>query len=104
MADETHVAPMSCQYAIPMGELAGRNAVAELLGDIPQPFAQPHYVTCLDLGAAGALFMQGWDRAVKLTGFWAKVMKETINTQLIYPPQADPGTAERYPRREARAA
>jgi hypothetical protein len=37
---------MSCQYAIPMGELAGRNAVAELLGDIPQPFAQPHYVTC----------------------------------------------------------
>ena len=86
MADSEHVAPMSCQHAIPMGEQAGRNAVAELLGGPLVPYAQPDYVTCLDLGAWGALFTQGWDRRVKLIGHWAKVMKEAINTRLIYPP------------------
>jgi len=87
LADAEHVAPMSCQYAIPMGDLAGRNAVAELVGVPPAAFSPPGYVTCLDLGAWGALFTQGWDRQVKLTGLWAKVMKETINTRLIYPPR-----------------
>jgi hypothetical protein len=29
--------------------------------------------------------MQGWEREVKLTGFWATLMKQTINTRLIYP-------------------
>jgi hypothetical protein len=37
------------------------------------------------MGEAGALFMQGWEREVKLTGFWGKMMKQTINTRLIYP-------------------
>jgi len=90
MADATHVAPMSCQFAIPMGERAGSNAVAELLGQAPMPYSQPNYVTCLDMGEAGALFMQGWERDVKLTGFWAKMMKQTINTRLIYPPGSAP--------------
>jgi NADH dehydrogenase len=85
MADATHVAPMSCQYAIPMGERAGSNAVADLLGQPPTPYLQPNHVTCLDLGGAGALFMQGWEREVKLTDFWAKTMKQAINTRLIYP-------------------
>jgi NADH dehydrogenase len=87
MADEEHVAPMSCQYAIPMGERAGENAVADLIGLPAAPYAQPDYVTCLDLGEAGALFMQGWERDVKLTGIWAKRMKQTINNHLIYPPR-----------------
>jgi len=86
LADGEHVAPMSCQYAIPMGERAGRNAVAELSGREPSRFLQPDYVTCLDLGDWGGLFTQGWDRQVHLTGFWGKVMKQTINTWMIYPP------------------
>jgi NADH dehydrogenase len=89
-ADGEHVAPMSCQLAIPMGETAGRNAVAELLGapTALAAFSWPQYVTCLDLGDRGALFTEGWDRRVRLTGFWAKVLKQTINGRLIYPPRA----------------
>ena len=85
-AHGNHVAPMSCQCAIPMGEIAGHNGAAELLGAATHAFSQREYVTCLDLGEAGALFMSGWNRTVRLTGFWAKVMKQTINTRLIYPP------------------
>lgn len=86
MADAGHVALMSCQHAIPMGDVAGRNAVADLLGLPLVPYHQPDYVTCLDLGAWGAIFTRGWDREVALTGFWAKTMKRTINRRLIYPP------------------
>ena len=100
MADADHVAPMSCQYAIPMGERAGANAAAELLGLPPAPFAPAGYVTCLDLGEAGALFMEGWERAVRLTGFWATLMKQAINTRLIYPPRG----REVFSARAARAA
>jgi NADH dehydrogenase len=86
MADAGHVTPMSCQYAIPMGDLAGRNAVADLAGRELTRFAPAPYVTCLDLGEWGALFTQGWERRVHLAGFWGKQMKETINTRMIYPP------------------
>jgi len=85
MTDVDHVAPMSCQYAIPMGDRAGTNAAADLLGQPAADFVAASYVTCLDLGEAGALFMQGWDRVVTLTGFWGKAMKQMINTRLIYP-------------------
>lgn len=84
-ADRDHVLPMSCQYAIPMGERAGRNAVAELTGGAPAPLAPAPYVTCIDLGDWGGLFTEGWDRRVRLSGFWGKVMKESINTRLIVP-------------------
>ena len=82
-----HVAPMSCQCAIPMGEIAGANAAAELVGGRLARFSHSAYVTCLDLGDAGALFMEGWNREVRLTGFWAKLVKQLINTRLIYPPR-----------------
>ena len=82
----TQIVPMSCQCAIPMGEIAGRNAAADLLGLPLVPYGHPHYVTCLDLGPAGALFMEGWQRDVRLSGEWAKVLKESINQRLIYPP------------------
>jgi len=86
-ADEQgHVTPMSCQCAIPMGEAAGTNATRDLLGAPLAEFWYPDYVTCLDLGAAGALFMEGWDRQVRLDGYWGSVMKESINQRLIYPP------------------
>jgi len=89
MAGRTHVAPMSCQHAIPMGDRAGKNAALALLGRSADtaPYAQSDHVVCLDLGAAGALFVEGWNEAaeVKLTGLWGKHMKEMINTRLIYP-------------------
>ena len=87
-AGASFAAPMSCQYAIPMGTLAGSNAVRDLLGLRLAALATPPYVTCLDLGDAGALFTEGFGehREVKLTGYWAKVMKETINRRQIYPP------------------
>jgi NADH dehydrogenase len=88
MLADGHVAPMSCQYAIPMGEIAGVNGVADLCGAPLEAFTSAPYVTCLDLGDAGALFTEGWDREVKLTGSWAATMKRTINQQLIYPPAA----------------
>jgi NADH dehydrogenase len=84
--DGEHVAPMSCQYATQMGRVAGHNAFAELCGDAPQPFSPRPYVTCIDLGAAGALFTSGWNRDIQLTGYWASIMKQTINQRLIYPP------------------
>ncbi len=94
MADAHHVALMSCQHAIPMGAAAGRNAVAELTGGAPAAFSAPDYVTCLDLGEWGAVFTQGWERQVTLEGGWAKHMKRTINTRLIYPPRADGASAD----------
>ena len=87
-SDGGHIAPMSCQCAIPMGAVAGGNAVRDLLGLRPEEFEHTQYVTCLDLGGAGALFMEGWSREPKLTGFWGKTMKQAINTRLIYPPRA----------------
>ena len=89
----SHVAPMSCQYAIPMGRTAGLNAIAELCGHHPQPFSTKAYVTCLDLGGADAVFTSGWERDVRLTGYWAAVVKQTINQRLIYPPLRAPQSA-----------
>ena len=91
--DGQHVAPMSCQYATQMGRTAGFNAFADLSGHAPQPFSPRPYVTCLDLGGAGALFTSGWERDVQLSGYWASVMKQTINRRLIYPPITGTGVA-----------
>ncbi len=56
--DEGNYALMSCQHATRMGAFAGNNAAAELLGVPTRPYHQKAYVTCLDLGEAGALFTQ----------------------------------------------
>lgn len=45
-------------------------------------------MTCLDLGAWGAVYTEGWDRQVKYVGQEAKALKTQINTQWIYPPVA----------------
>ena len=50
-------------------------------------------MTCLDLGAAGALFTEGWDRKVKYVGEEAKKLKHEINTVWIYPPRAERAAA-----------
>ena len=66
--DEGNYAFMSCQHAQNMGRFAGHNAAADLLGTAPIPYSQPKYGTCLDLGAWGAVYTEGWDRQVKLVG------------------------------------
>lgn len=86
-------AAMSCQHAIALGRYAGNNVAADLLGVAPMPYSQPKYVTCLDLGAWGAVFTEGWDRQLKLVGQEAKDLKTQINTVWIYPPAADRATA-----------
>ena len=87
--DEGNVAAMSCQHALSLGRVAGYNAVAELVGLPLHVYRQPKYVTCLDLGAWGALYAEGWDRQVKLTRAEGKAVKRTINTEWIYPPAPD---------------
>ncbi|MEU8249274.1 FAD-dependent oxidoreductase [Nonomuraea sp. NPDC048916] len=89
MADSDHPTLQSCQYAIPLGRYAGHNAAADLLGRPSLEFAPQPYVTCLDLGAAGALLTTGWERSVKLTGGSAKDLKRTIVEKRIYPPLDD---------------
>ncbi|MNZ33430.1 NADH dehydrogenase-like protein [compost metagenome] len=86
-------AVMSCQHAIVLGRHSGNNVAADLLGVEPTPYSQPNYVTCLDLGAWGAVYTEGWDRQVKLLRKEAKDLKTQINTTWIYPPAADRATA-----------
>jgi NADH dehydrogenase len=71
-----------------MGRLAGANVVRSLLGRPLSRYTPPPYVTCLDLGAWGALLTRGWDREPVKTGAEAKAVKRAITTQIIYPPRA----------------
>jgi NADH dehydrogenase len=91
--DAGNYALMSCQHATRMGAFAGNNAAAELLGVRTRPYHQKAYVTCLDLGEAGALFTRGWDRKVEMVGDTAKKTKQEINTVWIYPPLAERAAA-----------
>ena len=84
-----NTALMSCQHAMTMGRYAGHNAARDLLGLDLEPYRQERYVTCLDLGPAGAVFTNGWNRAVELTGEAAKARKRAINGEIIYPPSGD---------------
>ncbi|MBK8957041.1 MAG: FAD-dependent oxidoreductase [Proteobacteria bacterium] len=87
--DDSHVALMSCQHAVPMGKHAGYNAARELLGLPVREYRQPDYVTCLDLGDFGAVFTTGWERSVAQVGAEVKGLKQMVNTQWIYPPTGD---------------
>ncbi len=91
--DVGNYALMSCQHATRMGAFAGNNAAAELLGVPTKPYHQEAYVTCLDLGEAGALFTRGWERKVEMVGEQAKRTKQEINTVWIYPPRAERAAA-----------
>jgi NADH:ubiquinone reductase (H+-translocating) len=91
--DEGNYALMSCQHATRMGAFAGNNAAAELLGVPTRPYHQKAYVTCLDLGEAGALFTRGWERKVEMVGDVAKKTKQEINTVWIYPPKPERAAA-----------
>lgn len=91
--DIGNFALMTCQHAIVLGRHAGNNVAAQILGVDPTPYSQPKYVTCLDLGAWGAVYTEGWDRQVKLVKQEGKSLKTQINTQWIYPPVANRETA-----------
>jgi NADH:ubiquinone reductase (H+-translocating) len=91
--DLGNYALMSCQHATRMGAFAGNNAAAELLGVPTKRYHQKAYVTCLDLGEAGALFTRGWERKVEMVGDVAKKTKHEINTVWIYPPRPDRAAA-----------
>ncbi|GAA0935988.1 NAD(P)/FAD-dependent oxidoreductase [Nonomuraea longicatena] len=97
--DADHYVVQSCQHAVPLGMVAGYNAAAELLGLPMREFAAGPYVTCLDLGAAGAVFTRGWDRRVVATGAKGKEVKKWI-MDLIHPPVDDAaaitGAADHY--------
>ncbi|HGL6393998.1 TPA: NAD(P)/FAD-dependent oxidoreductase [Citrobacter koseri] len=91
--DKGNHALMTCQHAILLGKFAGNNAAADLLEVAPLPYRQENYVTCLDLGAWGAVYTEGWDQQVKLTRAEAKKLKLSIVSELIYPPKADRAVA-----------
>lgn len=87
--DVGNTALMTCQHAIQLGKFAGHNAAATLLGAETLPYRQVNYVTCLDLGAWGAVYTEGWDQQLKLVRDEAKSLKTAITHELIYPPKAN---------------
>ena len=84
--DDGHLSVMSCQHGRPMGRFAGYNVISDLLGEPMLSLRIPWYVTVLDLGPAGAVYTEGWDRQVIASGAEAKATKRTINGRRIYPP------------------
>ncbi|WP_411754929.1 NAD(P)/FAD-dependent oxidoreductase [Serratia sp. (in: enterobacteria)] len=87
--DQGNHALMTCQHAIMLGRFVGHNVAADLIGIASLPYRQVNYVTCLDLGAWGAVYSEGWDQVVKSTKEDAKKIKIAITNELIYPPQAE---------------
>ena len=84
--DDEHLSVMSCQHGRPMGRYAGYNVISDLFDEPMLAMRIPWYVTVLDLGPAGAVYTEGWDRAVVSKGAAAKATKVSINTRRIYPP------------------
>ncbi len=86
--DSEHTVMQACQHATPMGKVTGYNAAADLLRTPLREFTPGPYVTCLDLGGAGAVFTRGWDRKVLASHADGKEIKLRIN-QAIHPPVDD---------------
>jgi NADH:ubiquinone reductase (H+-translocating) len=84
--DDEHLSVMSCQHGRPMGRYAGYNVISDVAGAPMLSLRIPWYVTILDLGPAGAVYTEGWDRRVVSTGAEAKSTKRVINGERIYPP------------------
>lgn len=91
MASADRATLMSCQHAMPMGMVAGRNAVRDILGKDLLPYSQEFYATCLSLGPWGAVFTTGWDRQIAKIREDGAAMKQEINRGWIYPPKAELG-------------
>jgi NADH dehydrogenase len=78
--DDQHLSVMSCQHGRPMGRYAGYNVVGDLLGEPMLALRIPWYVTVLDLGPAGALYTEGWDRRVVAHGAPSAAERMTVST------------------------
>jgi NADH dehydrogenase len=89
IAPDGYPVMQSCQHATPLGKFAGHNVAADLLGVPAAPFDPNPYVTCLDLGSAGAVYSTGRERTVEMVEQAAKNLKRTINAEWIYPPLDD---------------
>lgn len=89
--EQDQVTMQSCQHAHAMGKLVGHNVVSDLAGAPLDPFRPDPYVTCMDLGGAGAVYTTGWERTVQSTGADAKSIKQAVN-RLIHPPVGDAET------------
>lgn len=91
LIDGVRPSVMSCQHGRPMGRYAGNNAVCELFGQDMLPLEidwyMTIYMTICDFGPWGAVYTEGWDRALVSQGETAKVTKRTINGERIYPPR-----------------
>lgn len=85
--DDTYYSLMTCQHARPQGVVAGYNAVASLCNMPLLRYAQPKYVTCIDLGKSGAVYTEGWEQELICSGEQAKAIKREINCSRIYPPE-----------------
>ena len=81
--DDDHLSVMSCQHGRPMGRYAGYNVISELFDEPMIALRIPWYVTILDLGPAGAVYTEGWDRVMVSDGAEAKATKQAINTRRI---------------------
>ena len=93
--DDEHLSVMSCQHGRPMGRYAGYNVISDLFDEPMLALRIPWYVTVLDLGPAGAVYTEGWDRAVVSMG--ARGQGDQADHQ--HPPHLS--TADRQPRRPA---
>lgn len=82
-----HLSVMSCQHGRPTGRYAGYNVIGDLFAKPMLALRIPWYVTVVDLGSAGAVYTQGWDRQLVARGAEAKATKRRINTERIYPPR-----------------
>lgn len=71
---------MFCQHAMSLGRVTRYNAEAELVALPMHPYSKPKFVRCLDLGAWGALYTEGWDKKVCVVRKESKKNKQEINT------------------------
>ena len=93
--DDEHLSVMSCQHGRPMGRYAGYNVISDLYGEPMLTLRIPWYVTVLDLGPAGAVYTEGWDRIVVADGAEGQV------DQAHHQHHTDLSTVDRRPRRPA---
>lgn len=82
--DKIHTSTLSCQHARFQGMVAGYNAIADL-NQLPLfEYHQAKYITCLDLGDWGGIYMKGWERTIIKTGPMANRIKNFLNNREIH--------------------
>ena len=86
--DDEHFSVMSCQHGPTDRRVRRLQRRSRTCSEQPAlPLRIPWYVTVLDLGPAGAVYTEGWGRRViSQRPHEAKLTKQIINTERIYPP------------------